>query len=223
MADGFVVYLFRVEPLVAIGLRTLLMEVPGCTFAPEESDWSSFFATLEATCRSTEVLVILDYNEAEQAAHQALATLAKQEDNVHLLLFLPSSSDETLIAKVLRGGGDGYIFHSATADVVLRAITAVREGKSFLEPVVTSFILSELRKPVHSVLDSDVTVELTERERLFLQLSADGMSNVQIAEVLGLREKTIRNLWSTLFEKLGMNDRTQAVMWAIRTGQAELR
>jgi len=221
--EAIKVYTYMVQPLVSIGLQTLLNDVPGCTFAPPVGDWQSFYDALEADSNSSEILVVADYDVDDDAAYRLLAALKQAKLNFYILFLLSAASDEEAVLQALRVGADGYILHSATPDVVLRAITTMRDGKSFVEPAVASYILSEMRKPMHMVLDTDIRVDLSDRERMLLQLSADGMSNVQIADVLGLREKTIRNLWSSLFEKIGMNDRTQAVLWAIRTGEAELR
>jgi two-component system, NarL family, response regulator DegU len=149
--------------------------------------------------------------------------LKRNRASLAVIYLLPESSSEVVITKALRSGADGYLFHTASREVLTRAVHTISDGGGFIQSDITPIVLDELRKPRFTIKPSDVQVDLTERERMLLQLAADGLANSQISGVFHVHEKTVRNMWSVLFHKLGMNDRTQAVLWAVRNGYAELR
>lgn len=185
---------------------------------PETSSTSSI-ETAQGTV--TDILIIDLLMDSDTVA--AISTLKQQWRSLRVLCFLPSNSDDNSVLAFLNTHADGFVFDSVTAVMLINTLEILARGQSYLEPAITPLVLQELRKSRHPVRDSECSVELAERERMLLQLSADGLSTQRIAEVLYLQEKTVRNMWSNLFQKIGVSDRTQAVLWAIRSGYAELR
>jgi DNA-binding NarL/FixJ family response regulator len=217
------VYALMIQPLLDLGLKMVFLEQPNYQYVGVFEDIQPLADELSLPPEDVTHVLIVDYRPTSEFNRTLCSGFRNVAANVKILLLLASDVEEESILGALRAGADGYVLHSATQDVLLKAVEELVAGRSYLQPHVTPLVLAELRKPVHPMKEWDKKIELTEQERMLIQLSADGLSNTQIADVLGLAEKTIRNLWSFLFKKLQLNDRTQAVMWAIRTGQAELR
>lgn len=223
MVPGAVrIFPLMTQPLLSLGLKSILANQPNFNWVDiaEEDPFQEFL-----THPGDETIDILLTDRTDDLEHRPdwLAQLRRLDPSLKILVFLSTLPRNEDVLKAMRVGANGYLLQTATEQIVLHAIETILEGGSYLQPQVTPIVLAELRKP-HRVLIPDSTgIELSERELMLIQLAADGLSNIQIADVLGLREKTVRNLWSSLFERLGMNDRTQAVLWAIRTGHAKLR
>ncbi len=217
------VYAWMVLPLFALGVASVVTHEPFVDYQGLYLTLPEMLDVLSSGKKSEQHVVLMDFEQTCNLTPDELKAVKRANDSVHILFVLSQYLDEATVIRALRLGAEGYLTLSSTPDTVLWAINSVAAGQSFLEPQVTPVVLSELRKPLMAARESDVQVDLNERERALLQLAADGLSNRQIAEVLGIRDKTVRNLWSTLFEKVHLNDRTQAVLWAIRTGYAELR
>jgi DNA-binding NarL/FixJ family response regulator len=217
------VYAWMVLPLFALGVESVVANEPYVEYRGLYGSLADMAGDIRQGYDSEQHVVMMDFGHTCNLAPAQLEAVKHINDSVHVLFVLSQYLDEATVIRALRLGVDGYLTLSSSPDTVLWAIHSVAAGQSFLEPQVTPVVLSELRKPLMAARESDTEVDLSTRERALLQLAADGLNNRQIAEVLGIRDKTVRNIWSTLFEKIHLNDRTQAVLWAIRTGYAELR
>src|SRR5690625_764504 len=105
------------------------------------------------------------------------------------------------------------------------AVKAVHRGLSYIHPIVTNTLIEDYRKLSKGEPEQAVQRPIhlyTKRECEVLQLLTDGQSNRQIAETLNISEKTVKNHVSSLFKKMNVNDRTQAVVTAIRNHWVEL-
>ena len=123
------------------------------------------------------------------------------------------------VVKLIRAGANGYLTHSSGIDDVVRAIEATDMGGSWIDPLLTPVVMAEYRKmawPENA--HNHHSEHLGSRDRLFLELLASGLSNRQISERTGLAESTVKNNLSTLFRKINVRDRTQAVLFAIERG-----
>lgn len=205
-----------------LGLQSVFIDMADYSYVGAFADLDELKQSFETSTHEFDVLV-MDYHQAFTSYPQLLATLRNANPRLRILFVLPRVPEENVLLHALRSGGDGYLPQTVTREALLGAINEIVNGHCYIHTEITPAVLEELRKPVHTMKEWDSKVQLAERERLLIQLAADGLSNVQIGQVLGLAEKTVRNLWSTLFEKIGYKDRTQAVLWAIRTGQAEVR
>lgn len=217
------IYTFRVQPLLCLGLEALFGRLEHCTYEGAFNDFARLNDALATPASGTADVLMLDFAEGFESYVDMLRELKRDHPGLHILFFLSTMIEDNAVVRALSAGVDGYLLQSATQEGVLRAVEAVTSGRAYLEPQVTPLVLAELRKPTFPMRETDVFVELSSRERKLIQLAADGLGNVEIADTLALSEKTVRNLWGFLFQKIGMNDKTQAVLWAIRTGQAELR
>ncbi len=217
------VYAWRILPLFALGVESALSREPLVHYEGVFTALSDMIDVLSSKGTSENHVLLLDFEYTCKLAPIELEEIKHANRSVHILFVLSQYLEESTVIRALRLGAEGYLTLASKPDSVLWAVRSVVSGQSFLEPQVTPVVLAELRKPLMALRDSDVQVDLNARERALLQLAADGLCNRQIAELLGLRDKTVRNLWSTLFEKIHLSDRTQAVLWAIRVGYAELR
>jgi DNA-binding NarL/FixJ family response regulator len=226
VTGGTVLYSMFTQPLLQLGLERVLSGIKDCSYQGEVSDTavlSECLSKLEQSGPLVKPILVVDYHPHDEDLEQKVRSIRTQHSNLGVLVFLPMLADDSTVIRAMRWGADGYLLHTATPEVVVAAVSEIGRGRSFLQSQVTPIILAEIRRPQVLAQAQAGIFELTDRDRMLLQLAADGLSNVQIADILGLAEKTVRNAWSQLFEKIGMTDRTQAVLWAVRAGQAELR
>ncbi len=127
--------------------------------------------------------------------------------------------------QAMKNGARGYLLKSASFQEVAQAIRTVYNGGMLIEPELTGAIVHEYRRLSdvtsasggHSTALTTLTA-LTERDIEILRYVAAGMSNKEIAEKLSYAEKTVKNYLSLIFQKLGIRDRTQAAIFALRQG-----
>jgi two-component system NarL family response regulator len=132
--------------------------------------------------------------------------------------------EQQYIFDLVRAGATGYLLKDCDSAQIIAAIRTIAKGESLIHPSVASKILAEFsllsegKGKKRGILEHD----LTEREITVLQLVADGKTNKEIANVLDLSEKTVKNHVRNIFHKLHAYDRTQAAILAIRKGIIEL-
>jgi DNA-binding NarL/FixJ family response regulator len=127
------------------------------------------------------------------------------------VIVLTSYSEDERIFPAIKAGALSYLLKDVTPDALVRAITAARRGEATLHPSVAARLMRELAAERSSPLD-----ELTEREREVLACIAQGMSNAAIANHLIISERTVKTHVSNILSKLHLQDRTQAVLLALR-------
>lgn len=130
------------------------------------------------------------------------------------VIVLTSYADDALIAEAIEAGAVGYLLKAGDPHDLVRALDAVREGASLLDPAVTRRVLALMRDRAEH--PTDPFVALTERELEILRLVAEGRNNADIAAQLVLSEKTVRNHISLMFDKLHVSNRIEAAAYASR-------
>lgn len=175
-------------------------------------------------------VVLMDINMPGKNGVEATADLLAEYPDAKVIM-LSIHDDETYVTHALKSGALGYMLKEMDADEIVEAIKVVALGGSYLHPKVTknlvaefrrlsehenkgSFHQTEIRRPFHL---------LTKRECEVLQLLTDGQSNRTIGETLYISEKTVKNHVSSILQKMNVNDRTQAVVTAIKNGWVEVR
>jgi DNA-binding NarL/FixJ family response regulator len=123
------------------------------------------------------------------------------------VVVLTSFSDRERILLALDAGAVGYLLKDAEPDELLRGIEAAARGESPLAPKAAKAVLT-------ARAESRPTAELTAREQEVLGLLAEGLANKQIARRLGIAEKTVKAHLTSVFQSIGVTDRTQAALWA---------
>jgi NarL family two-component system response regulator LiaR len=135
------------------------------------------------------------------------------------ILVLTSFAGEDRVLSAIRAGACGYLLKASGPEELVKAIQRVHHGESWFDPAVAGKLLQELYSPQPQ---RPGLISLTEREVEVLQLVAWGRSNQQIAEQLGISITTVRSHVSSILAKLGLANRTQAALFALREGVAAL-
>ena len=133
------------------------------------------------------------------------------------VLVLTTFDDDEWVFDAIRAGASGYLLKDTPRGKVIEAIRGTVTGKSYVDPSVAGKLLDQVANKQEQPSQS-ITAKLTGREVDVLRLIARGLSNPEIAEKLHLSEGTIRNHVSAIFSKLGVSDRTQLAILAIRHG-----
>jgi DNA-binding NarL/FixJ family response regulator len=140
------------------------------------------------------------------------------------IVIFTSFSDREGIVRALDGGAIGYLLKDAETPELHSAIRAASRGEAPLTPRAAMELLRQrepvglVNRPPSATGDGRAQVDLTDRERQVLGLLASGLANKQIARRLGISEKTVKGHLTNLFQRIGVADRTQAALWAERTG-----
>jgi DNA-binding NarL/FixJ family response regulator len=124
------------------------------------------------------------------------------------ILMLTMHRDEELVLGALKAGANGYLLKTSTHDELIDAVGKIHGGGYYLSPEVAGHVIERLRAPKES--------SLTARERQVLQLASEGQSNERIADALALSLSTIKAEMRNAFRKLGVADRTSAVVAFLR-------
>jgi DNA-binding NarL/FixJ family response regulator len=151
-------------------------------------------------------VVLMDLSMPEMNGIDATRQITEHHPRSRVLV-LTSFSDQTRILDALEAGADGYLLKHADPDDIAAAIRAVHAGGSPLDPKAARTLL-ESRRSGRSAS------QLTDREREVLLLVRDGLANKQIARRLGIAERTVKAHLTSVFQRLGVTDRTQAALWA---------
>lgn len=176
-----------------------------------------------ALCREkTPDVLLLDLSMPEVDGVTVARTLREQGVSTRVVIFT-SFSDRDGIMRALDAGAIGYLLKDADPSEIHAAIRAASRGEAPLTPKAAMELLRQ-RHPVgvgagHAPEPvARPQVDLTDRERQVLGLLASGLANKQIARRLGISEKTVKGHLTNLFQRIGVSDRTQAALWAERTG-----
>lgn len=177
-------------------------------------------------------VVIMDINMPEKNGVEATRELVEKYPETKVII-LSIHDDENYVTHALQTGACGYLLKEMDADALIEAVRVVADGGSYLHPKVTHNLVNEYRKLAAGVVRAGSYVQtveirrplhlLTRRECEVLQMLADGKSNRGIGEALFISEKTVKNHVSNILQKMNVNDRTQAVVVAIKNGWVEVR
>lgn len=176
-------------------------------------------------------VVLLDINMKEVNGIEATRQLVEAFPNTKVMI-LSIHDDESYVTHALKTGASGYMLKEMDSDELIEAVKIVADGGSYIHPKVTHKLVNEYRRIVNSgskgmgYQQPEVQMPLhllTSRECEVLQLLSDGKSNRSIGDALFISEKTVKNHVSNILQKMNVNDRTQAVVTAIKNGWVEVR
>jgi len=175
-------------------------------------------------------VVLMDINMPNMNGVRATANLVRNYPKTKVII-LSIHDDESYVTHALKTGAQGYLLKEMDADSLIEAIKVVHEGGSYLHPKITHNLVREYRRlakenvpnVVNGVIEYRKPLHLlTKRECEVLQLMSEGKSNRAVAETLYISEKTVKNHVSNILQKMGANDRTQAVVSAIKKGWVDV-
>lgn len=190
--------------VVRMGLKALLSTEPGITIVGEASKVAEAVA-MATTARPDIILLDIRLPDGNgfEACRRILAELPATR-----VLFLTSVIDDQLVNDAIRCGGHGYLLKEVGADDLVQALFDVAAGKSVLDPQATARVLQLMR--TRGVAEDPVE-SLSPQERRVLSLIAEGKTNKEVGNELGLTEKTVKNYLANVFGKLNVTRRSQAV------------
>ncbi len=134
------------------------------------------------------------------------------------VIILTMFRDQQQMLSAMKNGAKGYLLKNASSQEVAQAIRIAQSGGIYIEPGMTGAIVHEFRRLSRANTSGKSLDALSEKEVEILRYVATGMSNKEIAEQLSYSEKTVKNYLSVIFQKLGIRDRTQAAIFALRQG-----
>lgn len=195
------------HPVVREGLRAVLedtkeMQVVGEVGSAEEA--------LSSVERALPDIVLLDLELPGMNGVDAIPRFADAASHPRVIILTAYDTEERVLA-ALKAGAVGYVLKGAPAGEIAQAIRAVAGGGSYLTPRVAARVVAQVKAPRRSGL-------LTARERQVLGLVARGRSNKQIARDLAITERTIKFHMTSIFNKLGADNRAQAIAIAAQRG-----
>lgn len=203
------------QNLVRKGVRSLLELSDEIEVVAEAADGA------EAIRMVPEVkpdVVLLDMRMPGLSGLDVLRELAGKGE-LPATIILTTFDDDELVLAGIQSGARGYLLKDVALADLVSAIKTVANGGSIVKPAVTQRLLKGLEKLQNQFSSLDQPDPLTERETEILRLMAGGYSNKEIANSLGVAEGTVKNHVSNILSKMGVRDRTRAVLKAFELGQ----
>jgi two-component system response regulator DegU len=160
-------------------------------------------------------IILMDINMPGTNGIDAIKAL-REKQNTSRVIVLTIHEDREYLFKTLQMGAEGYVLKDAEPSVLVHAIRSVYKGQTYIQPNMTKELVKEFnRVTLHEKVRRE-ECNLTPRELEVLELIAEGMINKEIAKVLYISEKTVKNHVSNIFKKINVSDRTQAAIYAFK-------
>jgi NarL family two-component system response regulator LiaR len=212
MADVISVLIADDHPFVRHGLRTYLDTLDDLEVAGEAADGAE---AVDLAGRLLPDVVLMDLVMPELDGVEATRKIRAASPSTKVIV-LTSFADDEKVFPAIKAGAAGYLLKDVHPAELADAVRKASRGEALLAPSVAARLMQEVagERPAAS--------GLTERELEVLRLIARGMSNKQIAHELVVSEKTVKTHVSNILAKLHLADRTQAALYAVREGLAEL-
>lgn len=211
--------------VVRTGLRAFLESQEGLHVVAEAGNGAE---AIEQALLNTPDVVVMDITMPDMDGLEATRQLKRLCPQMHILA-LTVHEDKQYLIEMLAAGASGYLTKQSAAEDLLAAIRTVANGNVYLQPIVARWLLDDYRRllsqapqdigqlPKSDPARKDLSV-LSRRERQVLELVADGLTNIQIGERLGISPKTVSRHRERIMNKLDLHSSTELVKYAIRTG-----
>lgn len=196
------------------GLKQLL-ELDGDIAVVEEA--SDGLECLELVKEIKPDVLLLDINMPKMDGLSVLDRIRKDKNHTKVIILTIHNEIEYLV-RAHDKGANGYVLKDSGTNVLKKAIRIVAKGESYIEPSM----LPQLKERLERANSNDEEEFLTKRELEVLKLLAEGLFNKEIAHKLCISEKTVKNHVSNIFKKIGVSDRTQAAVYAIKNNYVDL-
>lgn len=215
MSETIRVLIVDDHAIVRKGIAALLATEPDVAVVGEAKDGSEAVAEAQ---RLLPDVILMDLVMPVVDGLTAIRQIVANQPNACILVLTSFANDERIFSAI-KAGALGYLLKDSGPKELVEAIHQVHRGQSSLHPVVARKLLQELSDPppLHPA-----SPPLTEREMGVLELVAQGLTNRQIADILHIKEATVRTHVSNILNKLQLDSRTQAALYALREGLASI-
>ena len=210
MADAIRVLLVDDHAVVREGLRTFLELQEGVEVVGEAEDGQGALREAE---RLRPDVILMDLVMPELDGVGAMRELRRLLPRSRVIVLTSFVDDERLLPAI-QAGASGYLLKDVQPRELARAVRAAHAGEALLDPLVAARLVEAIARPP----GEEPPERLTPREREVLELIGRGLSNKRIAFELGVSEKTVKTHVGHVLAKLGVTDRTQAALYAVRAG-----
>ena len=202
--------------VVRQGLRTFLALQDDMEVVADAADGEE---AVRAAREHAPDIVLMDLVMPNMDGVEATRRIASERPATRVIALTSFLEDDKVLPAV-RAGAAGYLLKDVGPPELVRAIRTVHGGEALLHPAVAARVLEEVAAPAPAPAPPRAEPGLTPREREVLALVARGLANKRIAQELGIAEKTVKIHVSRILHKLGVADRTQAALYAVREGLA---
>jgi two-component system, NarL family, nitrate/nitrite response regulator NarL len=199
------------HPFYRTGLSKMLRESGVDVVAEAGNGW----AALKAVDETSPDVVVVDQNMPGMSGDEVAERLTSC-DPPYRVIVLSVSDDEIDVMAALRAGASGYFLKDGPVEEVVAGIEAAARGESFFSPRIGAMLLRRMRE--QREVPVDMPVRLSKREQEVLRLVVEGRSNEKIGEGLSIDAGTARNHVSHILTKMGVDNRVQAAVRAVREG-----
>jgi DNA-binding NarL/FixJ family response regulator len=202
------------QTLIRDGIRNLLNLSDNIEVVAEASDGRECLERLSETAVD---VILLDLSMPVMNGIETLKAMQQQGLDIPVLV-LTTFDDHQFILDALQSGASGYLLKDVSLDTLINGIQTVFKGERLVQPALTERLLAGLKGFESGINVPDPVEQLTKREVEVLGLMATGCSNKEMSEIMHKSEGTIKNHVSSILAKLGVRDRTRAVLVAIEKG-----
>src|SRR5512136_653855 len=201
--------------LVRQGLCQLCEGLGGFTVVAEAENGAQAVALARAMQPD---VILMDIVMPDMDGVEAIRQIVRETPAARIIA-LTMYRQEQYMLDAIRAGARGYLLKTVDAHDLIAAIEAVHRGEYLIDPIIAARVLSEFHLAAH---EQPPIEPLTESEMAVLRLVAQGVENEHIAQALNYSVYTVANRLRTIYEKLHVNNRTQAALYALRQGWATL-
>ncbi len=197
------------------GLRSILEDQDDIEIVGEAEDG---LEAVKLVNKFSPDIVLMDINMPVVDGVEATRKILKIHNDINIVILTMYPQDE-YVFQAIKAGAKAYLLKDTRSKKLLEAIRSVYRGQAVISPEMTGRLLDEFRRLAEEPEESTPKYQtLTDQEKRILTLVADGASNKDIAIELNLSERTIKNYLSIIFQKLQVNNRTEAAIRAMRDG-----
>jgi DNA-binding NarL/FixJ family response regulator len=204
------------QTLVRHGINSLLSLSPDIKVLGEAENGLRAIALLDEISGQVDV-VLMDIRMPQMNVIETLNAMREKGLDIPVIM-LTTFDDHESVMQAIKAGAKGYLLKDVSLETLVDSITTVHKGETLIQPAITERLIQGLQGVKGEFESADMPEPLSKRETEILRLMAAGCSNKEMAESLFKSEGTIKNQVSSILSKLGVRDRTRAVLKAIELG-----
>jgi two-component system, NarL family, response regulator DevR len=197
--------------VLVLGLKTLFQRRENFEVIGEA------YSGTEAITKAVELkpnVVVMDIRMPDISGIEACREIKQNNPNINVIMLTSHADDDAIFASLM-AGASGYVLKQIGSQALIEAVETVSKGQSLLDPSVTNKVIKKMREMSQTNSNSDIHM-LTAQEKNVLALIAEGKTNKEMANILFLGEKTIRNYVSNILHKLNLQTRAQAIAFGLQ-------